>query len=489
MAQPRKIDWSSMWKKEDWWALWIGTLLFLLCLPAATGVSIFGWLPKTGVWLDPAKALATTKPKVYPWHGVAALFLEWIVVLIIMTIAARIMGIKARDYAIGLTIIFWLTWACWLCGHYAYIAATPADWPKFGISWGLSLTGEAGYLIALVVGLIIGNVLPRVPKVLEAAARPEWYIKTAIVLLGAVVGAKTATQLGVAAELVTRSFIAIFVAYLIYWPIAYVISRRLFKLDMQWSATLASGVGVCGVSAAIAAAAAIRAPSIIPITIASIIVLFACIELLILPLVAAYTPGLYNYPFAMGAWMGLAVKTDGAAAASGAIVDALISAKPGFEQYKGWILATAVTNKIFIDIWIGLMAFILAVIWVYRIERKPGEKVPVIELWFRFPKFIIGYIFTWLCVFFIGYSVLTATGDAKLTESIGGAITGESDLLRQLYFAMTFMSIGIVTRFRKFREIGAIPAIGAYVVSLVVIIFIALGISLAVFAPMKLPAS
>jgi hypothetical protein len=24
------IDWSSLWKKEDWWAVWIGFLILLL---------------------------------------------------------------------------------------------------------------------------------------------------------------------------------------------------------------------------------------------------------------------------------------------------------------------------------------------------------------------------------------------------------------------------------------------------------------------------
>lgn len=35
MSAQRKIDWSSMWKKEDWWALWIGLLIFILALPTA----------------------------------------------------------------------------------------------------------------------------------------------------------------------------------------------------------------------------------------------------------------------------------------------------------------------------------------------------------------------------------------------------------------------------------------------------------------------
>ncbi len=197
-----------------------------------------------------------------------------------------------------------------------------------------------------------------------------------------------------AVGLVERSLIAIVAAYLIYWPISYLISCKVFKLDIKWSATLASGVSICGVSAAIATAAAIGAPSIVPATVASIIVLFAVIELVILPFVAATF--LKWAPYAAGAWMGLSVKTDGAAAASGALADALISAQPGLAAYKTWVLTTAVMNKVFIDIWIGLWAFILAVIWVTRIERKLGERVPAIQIWFRFPKFVLGYLATWL---------------------------------------------------------------------------------------------
>ena len=83
-----------------------------------------------------------------------------------------------------------------------------------------------------------------------------------------------------------------------------------------------------------------------------------------------------------GAWMGLAVKTDGAAVASGAIADSLICAKA---QGRGRRVATrkagcmgaATTVKVFIDVFIGVWAFILAVIWCTRIEGKPGEKVPL----------------------------------------------------------------------------------------------------------------
>lgn len=139
------------------------------------------------------------------------------------------------------------------------------------------------------MGLFISNVIfyKKLPAVLETGARTEWYIKTAIVLLGALVGASSLRYISLAVGLVERSLIAIVAAYLIYWPISYLISCKVFKLDIKWSATLASGVSICGVSAAIATAAAIGAPSIVPATVASIIVLFAVIELVILPFVAA----------------------------------------------------------------------------------------------------------------------------------------------------------------------------------------------------------
>jgi len=317
--------------------------------------------------------------------------------LAILTIAAKAMGHSARRFAAGFTIMFILTFGFWWLFGYAYFNATPDQYAKLHITWSIPVGADGILIYILIIGLIISNLLfykRKLPAVLETGARTEWYIKTAIVLLGALVGATSLRYISLAVTLVERSLIAIVAAYLIYWPISYVISYKLFKLDIKWAATLASGVSICGVSAAIATAAAIGAPSIVPATVASIIVLFAAIELVVLPFIAATI--LKWAPYAAGAWMGLSVKTDGAAAASGALTDALISAQPGLAAYKTWVMSTAVMNKVFIDIWIGLWAFILAVIWVTRVERKPGERVPAIQIWFRFPKFVLGYLGTWL---------------------------------------------------------------------------------------------
>src|ERR1039458_10415098 len=98
--------------------------------------------------------------------------------------------------------------------------------------------------------------------------------------------------------------------------------------------------------------------------------------------------------------MGLAVKTDGAAVAAGGITESLILAKnaaEGVNYQPGWILGTAATIKVSIDIFIGIWAFILGYIWTNHINVAPDqEKAKAKEIWQRFPKFIIGFLVTFV---------------------------------------------------------------------------------------------
>jgi uncharacterized membrane protein YadS len=276
---------------------------------------------------------------------------------------------------------------------------------------------------------------------------------------------------------------SIVVAYLLYWALVYLMARTWFKFSREWAAPLASGISICGVSAAIATGAAIRARPIVAIMVSSLVVIFAVVELIFLPFVAQHF--LYTDPLTAGAWMALAVKTDGAAVASGQIVDSLILAKAlavqGIRYEPGWILSTATTVKIFIDIMIGVWAFILAVIWCTVIECKPGEKVRVVEIWHRFPKFIIGYALTFLVMLFICLKLPGQLNAAK-------AGSGAADVFRSLFFALTFFSIGLVSNFRKLWEEGIGKLALVYFVALFgFIIWMGLGISWVFFHGVKPP--
>jgi uncharacterized membrane protein YadS len=237
---------------EDWLALGIGLLLFGLSLFALAGVDLLGWSVATQVWLSPAKAMAPVSKAYAGMPGLASLVCTWVFAQVVMTVAATALAVDWRRFAVAFAVVFWLSYACWLVGNYAYIAATPDKRAGFGIGWSLSLTGEAGFIIALAVGLAIGNLLPGVAAWLREATRPELYVKTAIVILGGALGVQAAGARGLATAVMFRGFAAIVEAYLLYWALVYLIARRVFHLSREWSAPLASGISICGVSAAIA---------------------------------------------------------------------------------------------------------------------------------------------------------------------------------------------------------------------------------------------
>jgi sodium--glutamate symport carrier gltS len=169
------------------------------------------------------------------------------------------------------------------------------------------------------------------------------------------------------------------------------------------------------------------------------------------------------------AWMGLAVKTDGAAIASGAITEALYMAQGGFQ--KGWMLMTTTTVKIFIDLFIGVWCFILACVWVYGIDRKPGEKVSLKEVWDRFPKFVIGYFIAF--ALFITLGLCFPEKIKELKES-----STNLDAFRKFFFALAFFSIGLSADFKRLWQEGLGKLILVYVVCLFgFVIWIGLGIS------------
>jgi len=446
---------------EDWLAVWIGLFVFVLSLGLLFGTDLLGWSITTSVWTSPAKALAPAS-KLYatlPWS--LALAATYVFLLAILLVAAKFLGASLKRFALGFTAVFVLSYACWFLGSWAYIAATPDKRPSLKIPWSLSLTNESGFIIALIAGLLIGNFLPGVARTLNEAIRPELYIKTAIVILGGFLGIAALEQRQLATSVILRGICAIIEAYLIYWPIVYFVSRRYFGFSREWAAPLASGISICGVSAAIATGSAIRARPVVPIMVSSLVVVFAVIELMVLPFAAQHY--LSGQPMVAAAWMGLAVKTDGAAVASGAITDSLIRAKAlaasGVAFQPGWILGVSTTVKVFIDVFIGVWAFILAWIWSSKIERRQGDQVRFVEIWQRFPKFILGYVATFLIVLAIGIASPVLVPKIKVAM-------GQANVFRSLFFLMTFFAIGVMSNFRRLWQEGFAKLAGVYVLCL-----------------------
>jgi uncharacterized membrane protein YadS len=469
---------------EDWLSVWIGLLVFVFSLAVLGGVDVLGWVVTTAVWTDLSKALSPVSKAYAGIGGVGALGATYVALLAVLTLGAAALRADVKRFALGFTAVFWLSYLCWIVGSYANFAVTtPADMQKFGISWSLRLTNEGGFIVALLGGLVVGNFFPKFADWMKEAVRPELYIKTAIVILGGFLGITAADKLGLATSLMFRGLAAIIEAYLVYWAVVYFVARKWFGFSREWAAPLASGISICGVSAAIATGSAIRARPIVPIMVASLVVIFAVVELLILPFVA--NAFLSHEPMVAGAWMGLAVKTDGAAVASGTITESLIlagAAAQGIQYQKGWILGTTATVKIFIDIFIGVWAFLLAWIWTTYIEVRAGDKARLSEIWLRFPKFILGYVATFVVIL-----LLALGASAPLTAKIRAAMA-EANTVRGIFFVMTFFTIGVMSNFRKLWEEGIGKLAAVYLLCLFgFVIWVGLVISFLFFAGVKPP--
>ncbi|GAB4388980.1 MAG: putative sulfate exporter family transporter [Thermodesulfovibrionales bacterium] len=567
---------------EDWLAFWMAIAIFVASLFAFTGSDPFGWAISTKVWTSVSKSMAPTG-KAYQGvkgeitkidgdkvtvkaadgkettvavkdaaalqvggqyekkglSGGAAIVLTYLFMLAVMGVGAALMRANVGKFAVGFTIIFWLSYASWVVGHYAYIAATDAK--KAGVPWSMKLTGEAGFIVALLLGLFVGNFMPRLSGYLKEALRPELYIKTGIGLMGALLGVKAASAFGLASAVLFRGLCAIIEAYLIYWALVYLVARKYFRFSREWAAPLASGISICGVSAAIATGGAIRARPVVPIMVSSLVVIFAVIELVVLPFFAQAF--LWKEPMVAGAWMGLAVKTDGAAFASGAVVDALVRAKAetaaGVNYESGWLLMAASTTKLFIDIFISIWAFILAIVWCAKIECKPGQKIQAGEIWRRFPKFVLAYALTFVVLLLIAApnapkiepveaqigkikkeiaaaeKQLPAAADLAEQTALEEKIKAEKDRikgleakiegpkktmaqaktatagtnsLRVMFFLVTFFTIGVVSNFKKLWEEGIGKLAAVYLICLFgFIIWIGLVISWVFFHGVKPP--
>jgi uncharacterized membrane protein YadS len=468
---------------EDWLSVVIGVLVFALALFSLSGTDLLGWAVTTSVYTNLAQALAPFA-KGYAWlGGGASLLATWAALLVVLSIGVAALGADVRKFALAFTVVFAIAYASWVAGSYAYIAAvTPAEQQKFAIAWSLKLTNEGGFVVALLSGLVIANFFPRFANWLKEAIRPELYIKIAIVILGTTVAVTAAGRLNLASSILIRGAAAIIEAYLIYWAVVYFVARKWFGFSREWSVPLASGISICGVAAAIATGGAIRARPAVPILVSSLVVVFAVVEVLILPFLAQTF--LWREPLVAGAWIGLAVKTDGAAVAGGGITEALIMAKAAAEGIKyqpGWILATTATVKVFIDIFIGVWAFILGYIWTNHIDKGPDKAKPS-EIWERFPKFILGFI----VVFAI--SLWLALGTTPDIAKALPAAAGEANVFRVIFFILTFFSIGVLSDFRKLWQQGFAKLAAVYFVSLFgFVIWVGLLISWLFFSGVKPP--
>ena len=444
---------------EDRVALLLGSFIFLLALLNFWGINVLGWAVKIGMWVNtPLDAWRSAAKGALPGYG--ALLVTYVILTSALAFCVKLMGNDVKKFVVSFTAVFFIAMICYTLGANAYIAANPTQLEKQGITWALGLSTEAGLILALVMGILISNFAPGLAETLKDACRPELFVKIAIVIMGAELGVKAADAAGFAGHVIFRGLCAIVEAYLLYWCVVYYVARKYFKFNREWAAPLASGISICGVSAAIATGAAIRSRPVVPIMVSSLVVVFTCIEMLILPFIAQHF--LATEPMVAGGWMGLAVKSDGGAIASGAIAESLILAKAaesGIRWEPGWIIMVTTTVKIFIDVFIGVWSLVLAWVWCTKFEKGTERTMNWGDVWARFPRFVLGYIVTFAILLIISLQ-------SPELNKIGKGVSETLNAFRVIFFLLTFFTIGMISNFRKLLEEGIGKLAVVYVVCL-----------------------
>jgi uncharacterized integral membrane protein (TIGR00698 family) len=485
MAEKKQgIDWTTLWKKDDWVSVWIGFLILIIFIAGAT-FKLPGWKWMTGgafsdkisgyskkvdslskdaeakgeeglkagaVALKAAldakdrKAIGeaagklekavkevkdkdlgkkadkltkdvkgdagATAGKVFSGDNLLKALYLLIGMWILGLIGMALMGMPVGKFTLGFPIIFILSALAF------FVAGNSA----------VNYYGLEVVFWALLFGLFISNVFG-VPEWLKTAVKTEFFIKIGLVLLGAEVLFTTIVKVG-AYGMVQAIIVILAVFYVCYW-----IAKKL-GLDDEFATILGTAVSICGVSAAIAAGGAVKGdPKKVSHTI-SLVLLCAIPMLIFQPIIAKA----FGWGAAMtGAWLGGTIDTTGAVVAAGAIA--------GTQAME-----VAVVVKMAQNVLIGAAAFLLAIWFTFK-GKEATEKPGGMEIWFRFPKFVVGFIVASIVFSFF------------MTEAGAKAVTGITGALRGWWFTLAFLCIGLDTQFKELAAMGGGRPAAAFLIA------------------------
>ncbi len=361
---------------------------------------------------------AKSKTKVKGYNQIGYLIGLGVFFAFFFGIGMAAMGKPLDKFLIGFIFVYLITILAW-------VASYQATMKHYGI-------GYAAW--AIVFGMLISNTVGT-PKWAMPAVQTEYYIKTGLVLLGAKILFEKIIVIGTA---------GIFVAWVVtptVWLVTYWFGQKVVKMpSKRLNATICSDMSVCGVSAAIAAASACKAKKEELTLAVGLSLVFTSIMMIVMPAIIKATFPVDKQLILGGAWMGGTIDATGAVAAAGA-----------FLGEKA--LYVAATIKMIQNVLIGVIAFFVALYFTTKVEvAETGVKVGPMEIWYRFPKFVIGFIAASI-IFSLIYTYYNAKIGGLGTAMVDkGAIKGMGDLFRKWFFTLSFVSIGLATNFRELKE-------------------------------------
>ena len=375
---------------EDWSIVVTGFLIIALVIFGFPLISpTYGW-----------KNTGELSGKVFTSYNIKVALHLFICLFALAIVLAFISGKPVKPVLKGFPAVYLLTTLALILAGNAFLK----DWNLEAV------------IFSLLIGLVIRNFFT-VPEWLKASLSTEAYVKIGLVLLGSSVIFGDILKAG-SLGLIQALIVVVSVWYFAYW-----IAKKL-GVDEEMSIMISSAVSICGVSAAIATAGAIKGDSKKLSYVISIVLITAIPMIIFMPMLA----NLLGLPEAVaGAWIGGTIDTSGGVIASGSLV--------GEEALK---ISTIV--KFSQNVLLGLAAFAISIYWTYNGKStETGEKVKpnAAVIWERFPKFVIGFIAASLLFSFL------------IDADTNNAVKGHLKALQGVWFALAFTSIGLETNFRE----------------------------------------
>ena len=371
---------------EDWSVVVLGfAIILLLVVGLLIPVPQFGW-----------KSFGDLFTTVFAFGNIVKIITQFLFVFLFAIAGSFLTGKPIKSSLLVFPVVYILTIVALILAGNSQVKA---------------LNLEA-VIFSLAVGLLIGNLF-HLPEWFRAALSTELFVKIGLVLLGTGIIFGDILKAG-SLGLIQALFVVVTVWYFAYW-----LCRKL-KIDDELTMMISSAVSICGVSAAIATAGAIKGDTKKLSYVISLVLITAIPMMIIMPAIASY----FGFKEEVtGAWLGGSIDTTGAVVASGTLVGETA-------------LKVSTIVKFSQNVLLGFAAFAISVYWTYtkrgdKVNEKPGLGV----IWDRFPKFIIGFILaSVLFSFFLNASIVSS-----VKESVKS--------IQTLWFVLAFTSIGLETKF------------------------------------------
>ena len=403
-----KTQWSDLWKVEDWWTIWIGFFIILLAVISVTT----GIFPKEGPFSFTASKFGTwgnaEQPSLFGLFSVS-FFIKWLFTMVffdaVFCVGMHFMGKDVGKFAVAFPFVYILASIVYIISG----QATLKQYFEYAV-W------------ALVLGLLISNTV-KTPQFIRPAVQTEYYIKTGLVLMGAEVLFHNIAKFGGYGLAIAWFVTPVVIIFM------WLFGTKFLKMgNPRMVMVIAVATSVCGVSAAIAAAAACRARKVELTFAIGLSLIFTVLMMIFMPL---FIKAVHMDPMVGGAWIGGTIDSTGA----------VVLAGQALGDVGGQVAAMV---KMIQNVLIGFIAFAIAIFFTTKVDVGTDRTVGAGEIWHRFPKFIIGFIVASLISSFI---LLPSLGNDPTV-----AIINSCKSWKGWCFCLAFMSIGLESNFKEMAE-------------------------------------